>query len=70
MLVYFALGLSCMGCSGYLDLGSYFLPHFREIFDYYFLRYFHALSYVLFFWNTYDSNVGALTSSQKSLWLS
>ena len=25
---------------GFLDLGDYFLPHFREVFNYYLLKYF------------------------------
>ena len=45
---------------GFLDLGGYFLPHFREVFNYYLLKYFHmAFLFVLFFWDSYDSNVGA-----------
>ena len=45
----------------FLDLGGYFLSHFREAFDYNLLKYllipFH---FVLFFWDPYDSNVGPL----------
>ena len=37
---------------GFLDLGGYFLPHFREVFS-------HDLSFVFFFWDSYDSDVGA-----------
>ena len=56
----FALGLSCLGLSGFLGLDSYFLPHFREVFNYYLLKYFLIpFLFVIFFWNTYDSNVGA-----------
>ena len=45
---------------GFLDLGGYFLPHFREVFNYYILKYFlMALLFVFFFWDNYDSNVGA-----------
>jgi len=45
---------------GFLDLGGYFLPHFREVFNYYLLKYFlMALLFVFFFWDSYDSNVGA-----------
>ena len=45
---------------GFLDVGGCFLPHIREVFDYYLLKYFltHFL-FVFFFWDTYDSNVGA-----------
>ena len=46
---------------GFLDLGGYFLPHFREVFNYFLLKYFlTAFLFVLFFWDSYDSNVGAL----------
>ena len=45
---------------GLLDLGDYFLPHFREVFNYYLLKYFlMVFLLVLFFWDSYDSNVGA-----------
>ena len=45
---------------GFLDLGGYFLPHFREVFNYYLLKYFlMAFLFVFFFWDSYDSNVGA-----------
>ena len=33
-LVCFALGLSCFGLSGFLELGDYFFPHFTEVFNY------------------------------------
>ena len=39
-LVCFTLGLSCLGLLGFLDLGDYFLPHFREVFNDYLLKYF------------------------------
>ena len=45
---------------GFLDLGDYFLPRFREIFNCYLLKYFlMAFLFVFFFWDAYDSNVGA-----------
>ena len=45
---------------GFLDLSDYFLPHFREIFNYYFLKYFLVVFlFVFFFWDSNDSNVGA-----------
>ena len=45
---------------GFLDLHHYFLPHFRKVFDYYLLKYFlMPFLFVFFFWDTYDSNVGA-----------
>ena len=47
-----------MGLSGFLGL-DYFLPHFREVFNYYLLKYFlMAFLFVFFFWDYYDSNVG------------
>ena len=56
----FALGLSCFELSEFLDLGDYFLPHFREVFNYYLLKYFlMVFLFVFFFWDSYDSNVGA-----------
>ena len=43
---------------GFLDLGGYFLPHFREVFNYYLLKYFFmAFLFVFFFRDSYDSNV-------------
>ena len=44
---------------GFLDLGEYFLPDFREVFNYYFLKNFLMDFLVVFFWDSYDSNVGA-----------
>jgi len=45
---------------GFLDLGDYFLPHLREVFNYYLLKYFlMVFLFVFFFWDSYDSNVGA-----------
>ena len=45
---------------GFLDLDDYFLPHFREVFNYYLLKYFLMVFLLVFFWNSYDSKVGAL----------
>ena len=43
---------------GFLGLGDYFLPHFREVFNYYLLKYFlMVFLFVFFFWDPYDSNV-------------
>ena len=43
-----------------MDLGGHFLPHFREVFNYYLLNYFlMAFLSVFFFWDSYDSNVRA-----------
>ena len=45
---------------GFLDLGDYFLPHFREIFNCYLFTYFlMVFLFVFFFWDSYDSSVGA-----------
>ena len=44
----------------FLDLGGYFLPYFREVFNYSLLKYFlMAFVSVFLFWDSYDSNVGA-----------
>ena len=43
---------------GFLDLGDCFLPHFRDVFNYYLLKYFLIAFLFVFFWDTYDSNVG------------
>ena len=44
---------------GFLDLGGYLLLHFREVFNYYLLKYFlMAFLFAFFFWDSYDSNVG------------
>ena len=56
----FALGLSCRDSLGFLDLGGYFLPRFREVLNYYLLKYFlMALLFFFFFWDSCDLNVGA-----------
>ena len=45
---------------GFLGLGDYFLPHFREVFNYSLLKYFlMVFLFVFFFWDPYDSNVVA-----------
>ena len=44
---------------GFLDLGDYFLPHFRKVFNYYLLKYFlMVFLFVFFSWDSYNSNVG------------
>ena len=46
---------------GFLDLGDYFLPHLREVFNYYLLKYFlMPFLFVFFFWDFYDSMLGCL----------
>jgi len=42
-----------------LDLGGYFLACFREIFNYYFFKYFLMPFLFVFCWDSYDLNVGA-----------
>ena len=58
---------------GFLDLGGYFLPHFREVFNYY-LKYFLMVFLFVFFWDSYGTPMiqmlGCLTLSQRSLRLS
>ena len=45
---------------GFLDLSDYFLPHFREVFNYFLLKYFLMVFLIIFFfWDSYDSNVVA-----------
>ena len=45
---------------GFLDLVGHFLPHFREVLNYCLLKYIlMAFLFVFFFWDSYDSNVGA-----------
>ena len=49
-----------------LDLGGYFLPHFREVFNFYHLKYFLlAFLFAFFFWDSYDSNVGSFNIVPK-----
>jgi len=54
----FALGLSVRDSLGFLDLGGYLHRHFGEFFNYYLLKYFFRPFLFVFFWNSYDSNVG------------
>ena len=43
----------------FLNLDGFFLPHFREVFNYYLLKYFlMAFLFVFFLWGAYDLNVG------------
>ena len=55
---------------GFLDLGDYFLPHFREVFNNYLKYFLMVFLFVFFFWDFYDSNMGRFTLSQRSLRLS
>ena len=65
-LINMCLGLFCLGfilfgdSLGFLALGDYFLPHFRDVFNYYLLKYFlMVFLFVFFFWDSYDSNFRA-----------
>ena len=40
-------------------LGDYFLPHFREVFNYYLKYFLMVFLFVFFFWDPYDLNVVA-----------
>ena len=42
----------------FLDLDGYLLPHLGEVFNYSLLRYFLMPFLFVFFWESYDSNVG------------
>ena len=55
---------------GFLDLGDYFLPYFREVFKFSSSIFSRSFFFVFFFWDSYDSNVGAFNISQRSLRLS
>ena len=51
---------SVLDSLGFLDLGDYFLPRFREVFNYYLLKYFlMVFLFVFFFWDSYDLNAEA-----------
>ena len=51
---------------GFLDLGGYFLPQFREVFNYYLLKYFlMVFLFVFFFWDSYNLNIGAFNPVLK-----
>ena len=55
----FTLGYSVWDSLCFLDLGDYFLPHFREVFNYYLLKCFLMVFLFVFFRDSYNSNVGA-----------
>ena len=54
---------------GFLDLGGYFLPHFREVFNYYLLKYF-LMPFLSSSGTPMILMLGHLTLSWKSLRLS
>ena len=43
---------------GFLDLGDYSLPHFKEVFNYYLKSFLMAFLFVFLIWDSYDLNVG------------
>ena len=56
---------------GFLDLGGYFLSHFREVFNYYLLKYFLMAFFLSFSSGTpMIRMLGHLTLSQRSVRLS
>ena len=61
-LITMCLGVFCLypvlDSLGFLDLGNYFLLCFREVFNYCLLKYFLMVYLFVFFWDSYDSNVG------------
>ena len=46
------------GSLDFLDLGEYFLIHFREVFNCYLKCFLMAFLFVFFLWGSYDLNVG------------
>ena len=66
----FRLGFILFGTLAFLDLGDYFLPHFREVFNYYLLKYFLMVFLFVLFWDPYVSNVVTFNISWRSLRLS
>ena len=56
----FHFGFVLFGTLGFLDLGGCFLPHFRDVFNYYLLKYFlMPFLFIFFLLDAYDLNVGA-----------
>ena len=55
---------------GFLALGDYFLPHFREVFNYYLLKYFFMVFLSFSSGTPMIQMLGHLTLSQRSLRLS
>ena len=54
----FALGYPVWNTLGFLNLGDYFVPYFRESFNYYIRYFLMPFIVVFFFWDTYSSNIG------------
>jgi len=66
----FLLGFPVWDPLGFLALGDYFLPHFREVFNYYLLKYFHMVFFSSYSGTPMIQILGHLTLSQRSLRLS
>ena len=61
-LINMCLSVFLLGCSSlcFLDLIDYFLSHIREVFDCNLFKYFfRPFPFLFFFWDPYNSNVGA-----------
>ena len=57
----FILEFILYGTLHFLDLNDYFLSHIREVFNYNLFKYFlNPFLFLFFFWDPYNSNVGAL----------
>ena len=54
----FQLGFNLFGTLDLLDLGDHFLPHCTKVFNNYILKYFVMHFLFVFFWDSYDCNVG------------
>ena len=66
----FHLGFILFGTLWVLDLGGYFLPHFREVFNYYLLKHFLMPFFLSSSGTHMIRMLGHLTLSQRSLRLS
>ena len=66
----FTLGLPVWDSLGFLNLGGYFLSHFREVFDYYLLKHFLMHFFLSSSGTHMIQMLGHLTLSQRSLRLS
>ena len=63
----FLLRFILPGTMHFLDLVDYFLSHVREVFSYYFFKYFLDSFLSLFsFWDPYNVNVGAFNVPEIS----
>ena len=75
-LINMCLGVFCLGCFpiwdslGFLDLGGYFLSHFRKVLNHCLLKYFLMPFLFVIFWDSMIRMLGHLTLFQRSLRLS